>query len=174
MAQVDPFIVPLPQKLALDPQLGPYFQYLQKFLHDIWQRTGAGSDLIGDAAADDEVVHLAGPETVPGDKTFTGNFNLSSTTLKVDGITVVSAQQATVSDASIAADAVEITFTVNSPATAGAQTIADGFNVTAAETGQYIANQEVFCAQVQSDLENLEGQLNLILTRLRAHGLIDT
>jgi len=43
---VDPFVIPIPQKLLNDPELGPTFQYLWKFLYDLWQRTGGGSDAI--------------------------------------------------------------------------------------------------------------------------------
>ena len=50
MANVDPFLVPLPSKLGRDPELGPFFGYMLRFLHDMWQRTGAGTDLVGGAA----------------------------------------------------------------------------------------------------------------------------
>jgi len=43
---VDPFVIPIPQKLLNDPELGPTFQYLWKFLYDLWQRTGGGTDAI--------------------------------------------------------------------------------------------------------------------------------
>lgn len=31
----DPFIFPVPAKLATDPELAPYFNYLSKVLHDL-------------------------------------------------------------------------------------------------------------------------------------------
>lgn len=43
---VDPFVIPIPQKLLNDPELGPTFQYLWKFLYDMWQRSGGGNDAI--------------------------------------------------------------------------------------------------------------------------------
>ena len=43
---VDSFVIPIPQKLLNDPELGPTFQYLWKFLYDLWQRTGGGNDAI--------------------------------------------------------------------------------------------------------------------------------
>lgn len=46
--KVDPFVIPLPQKLAGDPELAPFFRYLSKWNHDMWQRTGAGNDDISD------------------------------------------------------------------------------------------------------------------------------
>ena len=49
--KVDPFVVPMPEKLATDPQLEPYFRYLNKFNHDMWNRTGAGDDSISDQDA---------------------------------------------------------------------------------------------------------------------------
>ena len=49
MANVDPFIIPAPQKWVTDPEVGPFINYLVKFCHDLWQRSGAGSDLIDNA-----------------------------------------------------------------------------------------------------------------------------
>ena len=51
MAKVDPFIVKWPNKWVRDPEIGPVLQYLNRFLHDLWQRTGGGDDAISDAAA---------------------------------------------------------------------------------------------------------------------------
>lgn len=46
MANVDPFIQPIPSKFNGDPELRAYWEYLHRFLHDIWVRTGAGDDAI--------------------------------------------------------------------------------------------------------------------------------
>lgn len=46
MAQVDPFIQPIPKKILQDPEVRDYFQYLHRFLHDLWVRTGGGDDQI--------------------------------------------------------------------------------------------------------------------------------
>lgn len=43
---VDPFVIPIPQKWLTDPELGPTVQYLWKFLYDMWQRSGGGTDAI--------------------------------------------------------------------------------------------------------------------------------
>lgn len=69
MAQVDPFVIPLPRKLAQDPEIAPYFTYLQKFLHDLWQRTGAGTDLVGDAVTDAELTSALAAHTASNDNT---------------------------------------------------------------------------------------------------------
>lgn len=45
MSNVDPFIIELPLKIVNDPELRPYFEYLNRFLHDTWVRTGGGVDL---------------------------------------------------------------------------------------------------------------------------------
>jgi hypothetical protein len=45
----DPFILPVPRKLAEDPELGPYFLYLHKTLHDLTVPRGTS---IEDPAAD--------------------------------------------------------------------------------------------------------------------------
>jgi len=52
LANVDPFVIPIPNKVLFDQELRPYFEYLHRFLHDLWERTGAGDDLIADLEAD--------------------------------------------------------------------------------------------------------------------------
>ena len=47
MTDVDPFLIPVPRKILDDPQLRPFFEYFVKWAHDIWQRTGGGSDAVG-------------------------------------------------------------------------------------------------------------------------------
>jgi len=46
MANVDPFVVQWPAKWVGDPDIGPVVHYLNRFLHDLWIRTGGGSDAI--------------------------------------------------------------------------------------------------------------------------------
>jgi hypothetical protein len=46
MANVDPFVIKWPNKWAQDPELRDALRYLNRFLHDIWKRTGGGEDLI--------------------------------------------------------------------------------------------------------------------------------
>lgn len=47
MSQVDPFVYPAtPSAIKSDRELDAYFQYLEKFLHDLWLRTGGGDDSI--------------------------------------------------------------------------------------------------------------------------------
>lgn len=48
MAKVDPFVIPIPRAMHADPEVRFYHEYLNKFLHDLWIRTGGGSDLIND------------------------------------------------------------------------------------------------------------------------------
>ena len=43
---VDPFVIPIPQKWLTDPELSATVQYLWKFLYDMWSRTGGGNDAI--------------------------------------------------------------------------------------------------------------------------------
>lgn len=44
--KVDPFLIPLPHALARDTETRAWFQYLQRWLHDMWLRTGGGDDSI--------------------------------------------------------------------------------------------------------------------------------
>jgi hypothetical protein len=46
MANVDPFIIQWPQKWVRDPEIGPVVTYLNRFLHDLYLRTGGGNDAI--------------------------------------------------------------------------------------------------------------------------------
>ena len=46
MAQADPFLHPIPQKILLDPELKPFFEYFVRWAHDIWVRSGGGDDSI--------------------------------------------------------------------------------------------------------------------------------
>jgi len=48
MTQVDPFVIPIPKALLADPEVRFYHEYLNKFLHDLWIRTGGGNDAISD------------------------------------------------------------------------------------------------------------------------------
>ena len=46
MSNLDPFVVEWPAKWVQDPEIGPVLVYLNRFLHDLFLRTGGGEDLI--------------------------------------------------------------------------------------------------------------------------------
>lgn len=46
MANVDPFVIQWPRAWEQDPEIGPVIHYLNRFLHDLWIRTGGSSDAI--------------------------------------------------------------------------------------------------------------------------------
>lgn len=46
--QVDPFVIPIPDKWLRDPELTATVQYLWRFLYDLWSRTGGGNDAVSD------------------------------------------------------------------------------------------------------------------------------
>ncbi len=46
MAQVDPPKIPWPQSWLKSQDTLPTVNFLNKFLHDLWKRTGGGTDLI--------------------------------------------------------------------------------------------------------------------------------
>ena len=48
MAQVDPFLLPIPKALLKDAEVRSYFEYMSRFLHDLWVRSGAGDDFVAD------------------------------------------------------------------------------------------------------------------------------
>jgi len=45
MARVDPFVIQWPRKWTSDPEIGPVVQYLNRFLHDMFIRSGGSIDL---------------------------------------------------------------------------------------------------------------------------------
>ena len=47
--RVDPFLLPLPKQLLLDKETRVFFEYQNRFLHDLWYRTGGGTDLIAES-----------------------------------------------------------------------------------------------------------------------------
>lgn len=48
VVQVDPFLIPIPKSLLQDKETRTYFEYQNRFLHDLWQRTGGGTDTVDD------------------------------------------------------------------------------------------------------------------------------
>lgn len=48
MTDVDPFVIKWPSAWLTDPEIGPVVQYLNRFLHDLWLRTGGGDDAISE------------------------------------------------------------------------------------------------------------------------------
>lgn len=158
----------MPAKLANDPQLGPYFSYLQKFLHDLWVRTGAGEDDIGGAL-----------QTAGG--TMTGPINLSSTTLQVNSVQVITAQQAAIADASAATATNPAAPTDYTAPSSGASPVTsnDAGDFTAAAAALEILRDEVAAYETQIsnlvvDVASIRTAVNSLLAAMRVHGLIDT
>ena len=46
--KVDPFVIPIPASLNKDPETRKYFEYLNRWAHDMWVRSGSGTDLIAE------------------------------------------------------------------------------------------------------------------------------
>lgn len=46
MTDVDPFVVPMPEKWLRDPEIEPFASYLVRWCHDMYNRTGGADDLI--------------------------------------------------------------------------------------------------------------------------------
>jgi hypothetical protein len=44
--KVDPFVIPIPSSLTKDPETRKYFEYLNRWAHDMWVRSGAGTDAV--------------------------------------------------------------------------------------------------------------------------------
>ncbi len=50
--RVDPFVHPLPPSLQKDAETRKYFEYLNRWAHDMWVRSGAGTDTLSAASSD--------------------------------------------------------------------------------------------------------------------------
>lgn len=48
MTDVDPFVIKWPTAWERDPEIGPVIHYLNRFLHDLWTRTGGGDDAVAE------------------------------------------------------------------------------------------------------------------------------
>jgi len=49
LARVDPFVIQWPRAWMQDNEIRPTIEYLNRFLHDMFIRTGGGEDLIDDS-----------------------------------------------------------------------------------------------------------------------------
>lgn len=48
LAKVDPFVIQWPAKWMSDDEIRPVIEYLNRYLHDMFIRSGGGEDLIND------------------------------------------------------------------------------------------------------------------------------
>ena len=48
LAKVDPFVIQWPTKWMQDDEIRPVIEYLNRYLHDMFIRSGGGEDLIDD------------------------------------------------------------------------------------------------------------------------------
>lgn len=54
MADVDPRLQQIPKELQQDFNVRVYFEELERFLHDLWARTGGGTDIVESAAIEEK------------------------------------------------------------------------------------------------------------------------
>ena len=52
VTQVDPFVIPIPAGLNKDPETRKYFEYLNRWAHDMWVRSGAGDDKLAEVGSE--------------------------------------------------------------------------------------------------------------------------
>ena len=50
--KVDPFVIPIPLALNKDAETRKYFEYLNRWAHDMWVRSGAGDDNLSVVSSD--------------------------------------------------------------------------------------------------------------------------
>ena len=62
MANVDPFVIQGPRKWLQDPEIGPAVVYLNRFLHDMFLRSGGGNDAIADEGIKELYPWVPSPE----------------------------------------------------------------------------------------------------------------
>ena len=49
---IDPFVIPIPQQWLKDPEVAATVQYLWRYLYDLRERTGGGTDYVSDLTDD--------------------------------------------------------------------------------------------------------------------------
>lgn len=54
MADVDPFIIPIPRQFLADEETREFFEYFVRWAHDMWVRTGGGTDSIEAATIEEK------------------------------------------------------------------------------------------------------------------------
>lgn len=59
MSNLNPFTQPIPSVWREDRELRSWVEYLNRFLHDIWVRTGGGDDAIANLENNQEVFQVA-------------------------------------------------------------------------------------------------------------------
>ena len=177
MAQisVDPPPQNIPEKFKLDPQLAPYFTYLNKFNRDMWLRSGAGLDILSGSAV------LEADQEFSGDNTFSGSVNFDGIVLQIDGIPVLGPQAAAVADAAAATATNPSPPSPYSAPTTGAVAVtsgaADDFEEAALALQLAVndmANYELTISALIVDVADMRSKLNSLLAKLRTHGIIDT
>ena len=50
--EVDPFLYPIPAQFQSDPEARKFFEYLVRWNHDMWVRSGAGTDNLSLVSSD--------------------------------------------------------------------------------------------------------------------------
>lgn len=175
MGQVDPFFVSLPPKISRDPELLPYFNYLQKFLHDLW------TEVTGGGIGGGDVAHLSEAQTFTAAQEFTADVSFTGAVLKVDGVQVVGSQQAAIADVAAATASNPSPPGGFSAPASGAVTVTSSAATDLTTTAQRletlitsITAYELIISALVVDVEEVRTKLNSLLAELRTHGLIDT
>ena len=175
MAQVDPPPQSVPTSFARDLELNAYFTYLNKFLFDLWQRSGAGLDLVNGSA------QLTLDQEFSGINVFSGTLTLDGISLQVDGVPVVGSQGAVVSDAAAATatDPSPISgYTPHAsgftPVVSSGSTDLDLVAAALSTLRDEVAGLEGTISALVADAASIRTAINTLLSRTRDHGLIDT
>ena len=83
---VDPFLIPIPKELLKDRQTRHYFEYLNRFLHDLWQRTGAGTDLVDESITENDTSTGEHHRNLAIISTIEGRLSAIESALNADGV----------------------------------------------------------------------------------------
>ena len=88
MADVDPFVQHIPSAFQRDPETRAWFEYDNRWKHDIWARTGGGNDAIGNIEIDLTDIKVDIANNVDDIATNTENIttntaNISSNTINI-------------------------------------------------------------------------------------------
>jgi hypothetical protein len=97
MVNVDPFVIRWPKKWESDPELRDVLRYLNRFLHDLWIRTGGGPDLIEEGLeAIEDLQDQINAIIVRLDANEAAIADLQARVIDLEGLTVVTAVDYTI------------------------------------------------------------------------------
>lgn len=78
MASVDPFVIPIPRQFLEEQETREFFEYFVRWAHDLWVRTGGGTDEIESADVREKYAWVLGQLSEPRINTVSASSNYTA------------------------------------------------------------------------------------------------